>query len=333
MDTSRKRSLVGLSLLIMAALALFISYHKYNTTPWTRHGEVMADIIKVAPRVNGQISQVLVKENQSVNKGELLILIDPEPYQLAVEQAEVKLRQTHHDVEQLKASIVAVQKELEKAFEDLQYSRENSQRIKTLRQSASVSQDAADKARKSLAVAEAEHERVKANLHKAQTALGDEGKENIRILAAQINVKRARLDLSYTSIKAPADGFVVNVKIAAGDYGQTGKPLIAVVDKASLRITAMFRENQLQNIDLNDQAQVILMAQPDQTLTGKVQSIGTAIAPPETTRANDLVPSIPTVFDWVRLPQRVPVIVLLDPQQSTKYFIPGMTASVTILLK
>ncbi len=146
----------------------------------------------------------------------------------------------------------------------------------------------------------------------------------------RIKLKFAQLDLSYTRVAATVNGFVVNVKIGAGDYGREGVPLVAVVDEASLRISAMFRENQLAKISVDDTAQVVLMSARKKKLSGKVRALGTAIAPPETASANALVPSIPPIFDWVRLPQRVPVIIVLDPGQDTGYIIPGMTASVTV---
>ena len=330
MDTNRKRSIIGLSLLLISLVAVSTAYYRYTSTPWTRHGEVQADIIRVAPRVSGMVSEVMVKDNQPVKRGDVLFVIDPERYQLAVDKAEVNLKQAHLEVDQLRAAVSVARKELVQATESLQYSGENAKRIRELSAKGTVSQDRADRSRKSLAVAVAEEKRAQANLLKVEAALGDQSEEDVRIRSARLKLNVAKLDLSYTQVKAPADGFVVNVKIAAGDHGQDGVPLVAVVDEASLRVSAMFRENQLANIAVDDTAEVVLMSAPDKKLSGKVQSLGTAIAPPETTSANDLVPSIPAIFDWIRLPQRVPVIIALDQEQDTGHIIPGMTASVTV---
>lgn len=330
MDTKQKRKLVALLLLTISVIVVSIAYYRYTNTPWTRHGEVQADIIRVAPRISGMISEVLVKDNQPVKKGDVLFVIDPEPYQLRVVEAEVNLKQIGLEVDQLRATVTITEEELTQAREDLQYSGENAQRIKVLSERGAASKDAADKARTRLAVAKAEVNRAKANLLKAKTALGDQEEENVRIQAARIKLSYAKLDLGYTRVKATVNGFVVNVKIGAGDYGQIGVPLVAVVDEASLRISAMYRENQLAKIAVGDSARVVLMSAKKKKLSGKVRSLGTAIAPPETTSANNLVPSIPAIFDWIRLPQRVPVIIVLDPEQDTGHIIPGMTASVTV---
>ncbi|NOQ46388.1 MAG: biotin/lipoyl-binding protein [Desulfobulbaceae bacterium] len=330
MDTNRKRKLITLILLFISVVAVSGAWYKYSSTPWTRHGEVQADIINVAPRISGMVSEVLVKDNQPVKKGDVLFVIDPEPYQLVVNEAEVNLKQTRLEVDQLRAAVTIAEEELIQAGEDLQYSTENAQRIKVLSERGAASKDAADKARKRLAVAKAEVNRAEANLLKTKTALGDQSEEDVRIQSARIKLKFAQLDLSYTRVKATVNGFVVNVKIGTGDYGQAGVPLVAVVDEASLRISAMYRENQLAKIAVGDSARVVLMSAKNKKLQGKVRSLGTAIAPPETASANNLVPSIPAIFDWIRLPQRVPVIISLDPGQDTGHIIPGMTASVTV---
>ncbi len=330
MDTKRKRKLIPLLLLVISVIAVASAWYKYSSTPWTRHGEVQADIIRVAPRISGMISEVPVKENQPVKKGDVLFVIDSEPYQLAVDEAEVNLKQTRLEVDQLKAAITIAEEELVQAREDLQYSGENAQRIKVLSNRGAASKDAADKARKSLAVAQAEVKRAEANLLKAKTALGDQTEEDVRIQTARIKLNFAKLDLDYTQVKSPVNGFVVKVNIGAGDYGREGVPLVAVVDESSLRISAMFRENQLAKIAVGDAARVVLMSDKKKKLSGRVRSLGTAIAPPDTASANDLVPSIPAIFDWIRLPQRVPVIIVLDPGQDTGHIIPGMTASVTV---
>ena len=330
MDTKRKRKLVPLLLLLISVSAVSIVWYRYAATTWTRHGEVQADIIRVAPRINGMITEVLVKDNQPVKKGDVLFVIDPEPYQLLVDEAEVNLKLIHLEVGQLKAAVTIAEEEVIQAREDLQYSGENAKRIKVLSEKGAATKDAADKARKRLAVAKAETNRAEANLLRAQTALGDQTEEDVRIQAARIKLNLAKLDLSFTRVEATVNGFVVNVRIGAGNFGRIGVPRVALVDEDSLRISAMFRENQLAKITVGDTARVVLMSAKNKKLSGKVQSLGTAIAPPETANANNLVPTIPPIFDWIRLPQRVPVLIVLDPGQDTGHIIPGMTASVTV---
>lgn len=96
-----------LTLVIVAAITAFALYQRYTDRPWTRDGQVRADIIKVVPRVNGYVSKVAVTDNQFVRKGDLLFQIDPSDYQLAVDKAQVQLDQAREDVEALEAAVRA----------------------------------------------------------------------------------------------------------------------------------------------------------------------------------------------------------------------------------
>jgi multidrug resistance efflux pump len=110
-DKIRKHipKVVTLVLVIVAAIAAFQLYRRYSERPWTRDGQVRADVIKVAPRVSGYVVQVAVRDNQQVRKGQLLFAIDPRDYQLDVEHAQVSLDQTREDVEALEAAVRAAE--------------------------------------------------------------------------------------------------------------------------------------------------------------------------------------------------------------------------------
>ena len=96
--------------LVVVALAFAYALHRRRTTrPWTRDGQVRADVVQIAPRVSGYLDQVAVKDNQPVRKGELLFRIDRSSYQLAVDQAQVELDQAREDVAGLEAAVRAAE--------------------------------------------------------------------------------------------------------------------------------------------------------------------------------------------------------------------------------
>ena len=101
--------LATLSLVVVAVIAAYALYVRYTDRPWTRDGQVRADIVKIAPRVEGYIVRVAVKDNQFVRKGELLFEIDPRNYQFAVDTDQVSLDQAREDVEALEAAVRAVE--------------------------------------------------------------------------------------------------------------------------------------------------------------------------------------------------------------------------------
>ena len=83
--------LVTTTVVVAAAACAYLLYSRYQSDPWTRDGQVRADVVQIAPRVNGYLVKIAVTDNQAVSKGDLLFQIDPSQYQLAVDQAEVSL--------------------------------------------------------------------------------------------------------------------------------------------------------------------------------------------------------------------------------------------------
>jgi multidrug resistance efflux pump len=101
--------LATFALIIVAGFAALSLFRRYTTRPWTRDGQIRADVVKVAPRVSGYVVKVAVSDNQQVNKGQLLFEIDPSDYQLTVEHSQVSLDQAREDVEALEASVRAAE--------------------------------------------------------------------------------------------------------------------------------------------------------------------------------------------------------------------------------
>ena len=101
--------LVTISLVVVALFCAYALYSRYSAKPWTRDGQVRADVVKIAPRVSGYLVQVAVQDNQFVREGELLFQIDPSSYQLAVDQAQVQLDQSREDVASLEATVGAAE--------------------------------------------------------------------------------------------------------------------------------------------------------------------------------------------------------------------------------
>ena len=109
MDTARRHipKIVTITLVAVALLCAYLLYNRFMARPWTRDGQVRADVVKIAPRVGGYLVKVAVKDNQFVREGELLFQIDPDSYQLAVDQAQVDLDQAREDVAALMAAVRA----------------------------------------------------------------------------------------------------------------------------------------------------------------------------------------------------------------------------------
>ena len=350
-----------LVLVLVAIVVAYLGYQRWIERPWTRDGQVRADIVKIAPRVTGYIVEVAVQDNHFVRKGELLFRVDPSSYQLAVDTAQVQLEQAREDVTALgatvkaaaamvlqsEAGVVAAGAMIKQQQAALANARAESRRATRLagdkagsvenaqKKAATVleSQAAVDSARASLSQAEAALTSSKANLDQAKANLGEPGDANVRIREAMVQLEEARLNLSWTSINAPFDGFTTNLDVNEGQFGSAGTPIAAFVDSSSFRVDGYFQESKLKHIKRGSRAIITLMSHPDTELKGVVDSIGYAIDPPDiadTEGTSNLVPQIEPTFDWIRLPQRVPVRIRLEDVPEDIQLVSGMTASVAI---
>ena len=189
-----------------------------------------------------------------------------------------------------------------------------------------ISQDA-------LTQAKAAEASAKAALEQANATLGAAGDNNVRVRTAQVSLDQAKLDLSRTRIVAPCDGYISNLSVSDGTYAVVGQPLVAIVDSDSFRVHAYFQETKLRHISQGDAAVVTLMSHPDSPLGGTVENIGGAVNPPDiapTEGQPGEVPQIQPTFDWVRLPQRVPVRIRIEEIPEGLQLISGTTASVAV---
>jgi len=274
-----------LTLLIVAAglVAGHSLWTYYQETPWTRDGRVRADVVTIAPDVSGLVVQVLVKDNQQVRRGDVLFRIDPDRFQLELQQAD--------------AAVASRKAEMAEA------SRESSRlaRLSDL----SVSREAQEKRGATAEEAAAGYQQAVAN----------------RAVAA-LNLKRSE-------VTSPVDGTVTNVGLEPGDYVTTGRGVMVLVDSATLRVDGYFEETKLPKIHKGDRVLIQLLGEP-QTLTGRVESIAAGIADRERTDSFDQLANINPTFNWVRLAQRVPVRVKLDPVPPGVQLVVGRTATVAV---
>ena len=140
----------------------------------------------------------------------------------------------------------------------------------------------------------------------------------------------ARLDLEFTEVRAPVDGYVTNLELRIGSQAIANQPALALVDTSSYYVEGFFRENDITDVQPGDHAVVTLMTYPDTPLTGVVDSLGWGIAQADGSASRDLLPSITPTFSWIRLAQRVPVRVHLRQVPEHVKLRVGTTTSVLV---
>jgi multidrug resistance efflux pump len=157
-----------------------------------------------------------------------------------------------------------------------------------------------------------------------------------RVEAAQANVAQAsialdaaRLNLERAQVRAPTAGLVTNLDMRTGSYAQAGRAALALVDAKSFYVEGYFEETKLPRIHVGDRVRVTPMG--GARLDGTVESVAAGIADRDRTTGTNLLPSVNPTFNWVRLAQRIPVRVKLDPLAAGTRLVAGETVTVQVV--
>ena len=353
-----KKYLYTGAIVAVAVIVVFLKYWDYVTNPWTRNGQVRAQVIQITPRVSGPIVKLPIKDNELVKASDLLFEIDPRTFEASLEQARARLDETGDNyqalVQQVEAAKATVDvsraaisqakssiKEMESTIvkNEAEYDRQ-----KELLPRKATSQKAVDRAKanyeisveqRKTAVAALVQARAsllesQAQLAEAKANLGAAGEANALIRAARAAVRQAELNLEFTQVRAPVDGFVTNLNLRLGSQAVENQPALALVDVNSFWVDGFFKETSIGNIRQGNKAVVTLMTYPDAPLEGYVDSLGWGIAQQDGSTGFELLPNINPTFEWIRLAQRVPVRIHLTNVPDEVELRVGTTCSVLV---
>jgi membrane fusion protein (multidrug efflux system) len=310
-------------------------------------------VISVAPKVSGRVASVAVKDNQRVKKGNLLFTIDPEDYQVILEQKEAALAQAQArqrseeaafkeaqaHVETVKifgASALATMKSTQatttKNQEDYNRNESLVKRGVISEQDFQHSSSDLDSSKADLESKEKQAQAAYAYVKEAELDSNSKGTQvtaaEADVKAAQAQVRQAQLQVSYAKVYAPADGLVTRKAVEAGSYLQAGQSTMALVP-AEVWVTANFKETQLTEMKPGQPAKIAVDAYPAHDFKGHVDSIQAGSG-----AAFSLLPPENATGNFVKVVQRVPVKILLDEApRANEVLGPGMSAVPTVVVK
>lgn len=320
---------LGLAIIVSAAVAAIYVGRLYYLYPRTDDAYVRANSVGIAPHVSGPMVKLPISDNQHVKQGDLLFVVDPRPYQSALDTAEARLDLTNLEIKALQHAISAAQAEQTRRAADAAYARQYFARIEPLLKRHFVTANDVFDARSKATAAEAAVDNARSAVRQAQNQLGQLGDINARRKAAEAAVYDAKLNVEYCYLRAPFDGYVTNLNIAVGQYANEGKEVLSLVDNRTWYVIANFRETFLSHIRPGMSAEVFLLSYPNQRFTGRVQGIGWGLYQQNGATIQGF-PEVEPTLNWVRLSQRFPVRIILGPNNSQLPFRMGQTAVVTI---
>ncbi len=318
--SSRRLLKVGIAALSVAA-ALTYGAHWYTAGRYhekTEDAYVGGDLTVIAPKVAGHISDLLVQDNQFVRAGDMLLRIDDRDFRAALAKADGTVAAQVAAVANLdaaaslqKATIASAAAEIDAAAAETQRSQQDDERYKALAGRFLVSAEAAQRAEATHKIARANDARARAELLAAQRQLDviatQKQQANAALEEARAEREMARLNVGYTEIRAPIDGYVGNRRARAGAYATAGAQLMSLVPATGLWIDANFKEDQLAHMRPGLPVEVRADILPGRTFHGHIDSLAPAtgaqfsILPPENATGN-----------FTKIVQRVPVRIRLD---------------------
>lgn len=306
-----------LTLMIIGPLALgtgcliyFLVTAKYISTD---NAYVQQDKVSVSAEVAGRVVEVAVHENQHVKAGDLLFRIDPEPYQLAVDEARAAVAKAKAHLDKLKTAYNTSNVDIDSAQEDIAYYKKEYQRQLRLQKTSvnteadlQAAQHALEEARSSLASARADAAKAKAALSTGDSASGI----NPAVQAARVQLQKAKLNLARTRVYAPASGIVSQAdRLQVGQLMMQALPAVTIVKNSVSWVEANFKETDLEHMRVGQPVTIDVDAYPDLNLKGRVASIGAG-----TGSEFSILPAQNANANWVKVTQRVPVRIAIDGQ-------------------
>lgn len=307
------------ALSVLGTLGYYISTAHFVSTD---NAYIKQDKVSVSTEVGGRIVAVSVKENRSVEKGDLLFRIDPEPYDLAVADAESNLAMAQARLEELNAALVSTGVKIEKTREDIAYFDREYHRQAELSKTSVTSEANFQAAEHDLAQAKSDLATAQAEVAQSRAAIvtGTSAVNN-----AQVQLKKARLNLSRTEVRSPESGIVSQAdRLQVGQLMVQGLPAVTIVINQVSWVEANFKETDLENMRVGQPAEITVDTYPGMKLSGRVESLGAG-----TGSEFSILPAQNTSANWVKVTQRVPVRIAII-EKPARPLISGLSVHVRV---
>lgn len=294
----------------------------------TDNAYVKADKTAIGAEVSGRVLHVAVKENQHVNKGDLLFSVDPKPYELAVAQAKSELNNTVIDLKTIKSQYQSKLANIAVSKSQHAFAQREEDRLHRLSGPGYVSASELDGAHQKTLLMALEVNMLQKQLQEVVDSFGGDislpVEKHPRYKEALAHLNTAKNDLTHVNEYAPSSGNITKV-LQAGEYVQGGTTAMLLVSDQNLYVEANFTEKDLTHIRDNETAEINVDYAPGVTWHGKVSSIS-----PATGAEYSVIPAENATGNWVKVTQRVPVRIRLETDANQPQLRAGLSATIKI---
>ncbi|HTI85661.1 MAG TPA: HlyD family secretion protein [Alphaproteobacteria bacterium] len=290
---------------------------------------VKTDLASISAQVPGQVATVYVKNNQTVQAGQVLFELDASSYKIALDQAEANLSMTKDRIASLRANYREKIAGLKSATDTTANRQREFERQTRLRTSGASSQQQYEQAQLAYQQAQRNEDATREQIAAIEAQLGgkvDTPTEELGAYRAALAQRDdAALALARTKIVAPAAGVLANVTVRPGDYISAGQPVFNLAETANTWVEANFKETQLEGVAAGQPATIKVDAYPGKTWHATVESLS-----PASGNEFSVLPAENSSGNWIKVVQRIPVRLSIEPQADAPTLRAGMSVTVEI---
>ena len=314
--------------LVAVAIGTYI-YAESGRYVTTENAYIKSNVVAISSDVSGRVEWVGVDDNTLVREGQILFRLDQQPFKIALERSEAELDLVRTQVEHLRADYHEAVAQVAAEEEKVKFLTRQLARQKTLKERKLASEQAYDVAAHDLSLAKRQVRVLHQRVHGVLQSLGGnpaiEAEEHPRFLRARTERDQAAIALADTTVEAPVDGVVSNMKLQAGEYVEEGHAVFTVIENGKVWVEANLKETQLTHVLEGQTASITVDAYPGVEWPATVDAIA-----PATGAEFSVLPPQNATGNWVKVVQRIPV--LLDVEQPPKGhpLRAGMTVTVAI---
>ena len=328
----RRRALAAVSLAVVVAGLAYGVYWALvlNHFESTDNAYVQGNVVQLTPQIGGTVVAINADDTDHVKAGQLLVRLDPADAQVALDQAEAQLAQTVREVRTLyannstlRAQIALREADLARARSDEARAQDDVARRRPLLATGAVGKEEFEHATAALAAAKSNAAAAQSALQAAREQLaanqvlteGTPVDQHPSVQKAAARVREAYLTLQRDTLLAPVDGFVAKRSVQLGQRVAAGTPLMSVVALDHVWVEANFKESQLRNLRIGQKVDLVADVYGSRVeYRGRVEGLGAG-----TGAAFALLPAQNATGNWIKVVQRVPVRIRLDPKELVEH--------------
>jgi len=342
MTTEKKKKNIVVPIILGVLLVIgivfgIVEWNYYSKHVDTDDAQIDGDISPVVARVGGYVKDINFEENTRVKEGQVLVKLDDDDYKVKLEQAQSGQKGANAGVGVAESQIIATQANTSTAKANVAAARvklnlanKDYARYANLVKDGSITQQAFDQAKATLESAQAAYQAAQDQYTAAVKQVGTT-QSQLAVSSNVINQRQsdidfAKLQLSYTDIKAPATGIVSKKNIQKGQLVQAGQALFSIVNDGSIYVTANFKETQLEKIKTGSKVEIEVDAYPDEKIQGEVYNFS-----PITGAKGSLLPPDNATGNFVKVVQRIPIKIKIHPSKELLGKLrPGMSVKASV---